>query len=205
MQTQRIDLTEEEIARRLARRANNPVENPFPPGFFPGTPRPAAVLIPLLRQNDAWHVLFIRRTANFNDPHGGQVAFPGGASDPTDSDAESTALREASEEIGLPPSKVRILGRLMDFVTITGYRVTPVIGVIPWPSPLVLEAREVSRAFTIPLDWLASSDNREERLRPLPDPHRPVSVIYFKPYDGEILWGASARFTLELINILFSE
>ncbi len=205
MQTQRPDLTEEEIARRLSRRGNNPVENPFPPGFFPGIPRSAAVLIPLLRREEAWHILFIRRTANFNDPHGGQVAFPGGASDPTDSDAESTALREASEEIGLHPSKVRILGRLMDLVTITGYRVTPVIGVIPWPSPLVLEAKEVSRAFTIPLDWLANSDNREERLRPLPDPHRPVSVIYFKPYDGEILWGASARFTLELINILFSE
>lgn len=205
MQTQPPDLTEEEIARRLARRGNNLVENPFPPGFFPGAPRPAAVLIPFLRQDEAWHILFIRRTANYNDPHGGQVAFPGGASDPTDTDAVATALREACEEIGLQPSKVRILGRLIDFVTITGYRVTPVIGVIPWPSRLILEAEEVSRAFTIPLDWLANPENREERLRPLPDPHRPVSVIYFKPYDGEILWGASARFTLELINILFGE
>jgi 8-oxo-dGTP pyrophosphatase MutT (NUDIX family) len=147
--------------------------------------------------------LYIRRTANAQDPHGGQVAFPGGAADPTDANLEETALREAFEEIGLHPVDVKILGRLIDFVTVTSYQVTPIVGVIPWPYPLSLAADEVSRVFTIPLDWLADPANREERLRSLPEPFKPIHVIYFSPYDGEILWGASARFTTELIARLF--
>jgi len=195
-------LTEDEIASRLANSDLSAVDSPFPPGFLHGMPRPAAVLIPLLKENDIWHVLFIRRTAHAQDPHGGQVAFPGGASDPGDASSTETALRETHEEIGIHPSHVRLLGRLIDFVTITSYRVTPFVGVIPWPYPLTLEANEVSRAFTIPLDWLADPSNHEERFRPLPPPFRPIHVIYFKSYDGEILWGASAMFTLEFINIL---
>jgi 8-oxo-dGTP pyrophosphatase MutT (NUDIX family) len=147
-------------------------------------------------------VLYIRRTAHVQDPHGGQVAFPGGASDPGDANAEATALREVYEEIGVHPLHIRLLGRLIDFVTVTSYRVTPIIGVIPWPYPLVLETNEVDRAFTIPLDWLADPYNHEARFRPLPNPYEPIDVIYFKPYDNEILWGASARFTMELINLL---
>jgi 8-oxo-dGTP pyrophosphatase MutT (NUDIX family) len=131
------------------------------------------------------------------------VAFPGGAFDRGDHDAVSTALREADEELGLHPTDVHVLGCLMDFITITGYRVTPVVAAIPWPYQLVPETKEVSRAFTIPLDWLADPIHHQERPRPLPSPYQPVSVIYFEPYDGETLWGASARFTLELINILY--
>ena len=84
----------------------------------------------------------------------------------------------------------------MDFITVTSYRVTPIVASIPWPYSLVLEAKEVNRAFTIPLDWLANPNNHEERLRILPAPYQPVKVIYFNTYDGETLWGASARFTI---------
>jgi 8-oxo-dGTP pyrophosphatase MutT (NUDIX family) len=200
----RFELSEVEIARRLSFWQREEVlEDPFPPGFINRPPRNAAVLIPLLRQDNAWHILFIRRTANSNDPHSGQVAFPGGGSDPGDRDAVSTALREANEELGLRPVDVRVLGRLMDFITVTSYRVTPIVASIPWPYPLVLESKEVNRAFTIPLDWLADPDNHEERPRILPSPYQPVNVIYFKNFDGETLWGASARFTIELIKILF--
>lgn len=205
MQKSLLELTEQDISLRLAMAGGNEIENPYPPGFLVHPPRPAAVLIPLLRQDDAWHVLFIRRTANSDDPHGGQVAFPGGAADENDLNAEETALREAREELGLRSSDVRPLGRLMDFITITSYRVTPIVGVIPWPYPLRLEMKEVSRAFIIPLAWLADPQNREERPRDLPTPFKPINVIYFKPYDGETLWGASARFTLELINVLFNQ
>ena len=159
----------------------------------------------MLKQSGAWHILFIRRTSNSNDPHSGQVAFPGGGSDPGDRDAVDTALREANEELGLLPADVHILGRLMDFITVTGYRVTPIVASIPWPYPLILEAKEVNRAFTIPLDWLADSSNHEERQRTLRAPYQPVNVIYFKTYDGETLWGASARFTIELLHILFGD
>jgi hypothetical protein len=73
---------------------------------------------------------------------------------------------------------------------------------MPWPYRLRLASQEVSRAFTVPLAWLADPANHEVRLRALPPPYAPVPVIYFHPYDGEVLWGASARFTLALLEIL---
>lgn len=176
-------------------------EVPFPSGLHQGEPRSAAVLIPLLRKENVWHVLLTRRTDTLPE-HSGQVAFPGGRVESGDINPEDTALREAREEIGLKPTDVQVLGRLNDFVTITNYRVTPVVGVIPWPFSLHLEKREVSRVFTIPLEWLADPANREEQLRSLPPPYPPVTVIYFHPYDNEILWGASARFTVTLLKIL---
>ena len=90
------------------------------------------MLIPFLRIEQAWHLLFTRRNSALPE-HSGQVAFPGGRADPDDPDLETTALREAYEEIGLLPADVRILGRLYDFLTITNYLVTPIVGVIPWP------------------------------------------------------------------------
>jgi 8-oxo-dGTP pyrophosphatase MutT (NUDIX family) len=176
-------------------------EVPYPSGLLQGEPRSAAVLIPLLHKENVWHVLSTRRTDTLPE-HSGQVAFPGGRAEPGDLNAEETALREASEEIGLKPSDVQILGRLNDFITITNYHVTPIVGMIPWPFSLQLEKEEVSRVFTIPLDWLADPANREEQLRPLPPPFPPITVIYFHPYDNEILWGASARFMVTLLKIL---
>ncbi len=200
-----LRLTEAEIARRLDVPQKPMVEAPYPPGFLGTTFRPAAVLIPILIKEARWHILYIRRTSNNNDPHSGQVAFPGGACDPNDSDAEATALREAYEEIGLLPEDVRILGHLGDFITVTSFLVTPVIGVIPWPYLFKLQTDEVSRAFTIPLEWLANPANHEIQDRPLPPPYDPIPVIYFRQYDGETLWGASARFTLELIKRLVAK
>lgn len=136
--------------------------------------------------------------------HSGQVAFPGGRADPGDVDAVATALREAHEEIGLDPRDVRILGKLQDFLTITNYRVTPLVGVIPWPYQLRPAQDEVSRIFTIPLPWLADPSNREERLRSLPIPGHSITVIHFKAYDNEILWGASASMLVALLDILNS-
>jgi len=199
-------LSEAGIALRLAQaleRDHGTVQPEFAdlPGFLPGSPRPAAVLIPLLRKEDGWHLLFTRRNADLPE-HSGQVAFPGGRADAEDASPEVTALREAQEEIGLDPADVRILGRLRDYLTITNYRVTPVVGIMPWPYPLRLASQEVSRAFTIPLIWLADPSNHEVRQRALPPPYAPVPVIYFHSYDGEILWGASARFTLNLLDTL---
>lgn len=201
-----FELSAEEIARRLAQSPDSLNREPyleFPalPQFLTGPPKPAAVLIPLLLSQVSWQILLTRRHSNLPE-HSGQVAFPGGRADPEDGSPEQTALREAHEEIGLRPQDVRLLGRLQDYLTITNYRVTPVVGVIPWPYPLRPAEEEVSRVFTIPLDWLAKPQNREERPRPLPAPYAPAKVIYFQPYDGEILWGASARITLNLIRAL---
>jgi 8-oxo-dGTP pyrophosphatase MutT (NUDIX family) len=201
-----IQLTEAEITQRLAK-AGQVSKNleysdfSFPSGLLQGEPRPAAVLIPLLKNNDAWHILFTRRHTGLAE-HSGQVAFPGGRYEPDDENLLQTALREAREEIGLDPAQVRILGRLPDYITITNYRVSPFVGVIPWPYPMRIATDEVMRAFTIPLTWLADPANHEERQRDLPPPYEPITVIYFHPYDGEVLWGASARFTLVLLNQL---
>ncbi len=194
-------LTEQEIARRLAGAEAAPVLNPYPPGFHTGPSRRAAILIPFTRIDNGWHLLFIRRTENQNDRHGGQVAFPGGGMDPEDPHPQATALREAHEEVGLHPADVRILGRLNDFVSITNYQVTPFVGAFPWPYPLKPDPQEVSRAFTIPLAWLADPAHHEVLYRRIP-PYEPWPVIYFDPYDGETLWGFSARVTLRLLEVL---
>jgi len=182
--------------------------------FVTNKPRPAAVLIPLflenssVKENYGWQVLLTRRTDSVAE-HQGQVAYPGGRADPTDTTPEMTALREAREEIGLNPTHVRILGRMHSLHTISNYLVTPIVGVIPWPFPIQLEETEVSRVFTIPLDWLADPHNHETRNRSIPDSfarilHRKsYPVIYFQPYQEELLWGVSAEITLHLINILY--
>jgi 8-oxo-dGTP pyrophosphatase MutT (NUDIX family) len=198
-----IDLSEAQIIQKLQRAPELPfgADEPDYSTLLPGEPIPAAVLIPLLRVEGQWHVLLTRRNSELAE-HSGQVAFPGGRTDPGECSPEATALREAYEEIGLAPVDVRILGRLRTFHTITNYLVTPVVGVIPWPYALRLASEEVSRAFTVPLSWLADPTNHEIQRRELPPPHAPVPVIFFKPYDGEVLWGASARFTLTLLEVL---
>jgi len=201
MQAQHIHLTEEEITQRLANAEKRPVEELYPSELLEDAPKPAAVLLPLLRKDHTWHLLYTRRTETLAE-HSGQVAFPGGRSDPHDVTPEVTALRETQEEIALHPRDVRLLGRLNRLITITNYCVTPVVGVIPWPYEFRLHLTEVSRVFTIPLAWLADPENHDIRYRHLPSPFDPLPVIYFKPYEGELLWGVSARITLDLLEIL---
>lgn len=193
----------DEIARRLALTDHRPVlsEPDFPIELLRGEPRSAAVLIPLFQKDGGWHITLIRRTADLTE-HSGQVAFPGGRTDPDDISPEATALREAYEEIGILPQDVHILGRLAETLTITNFRVTPIVGLIPWPYSFHPAVEEVARIFTIPLDWLADPHHHEQRLRQLPAPYAPIKVAYFHPYDGEILWGVSARFMLELLKVI---
>ncbi len=193
-------LTKSEISRLLARAADGPVDDPYPQGFMPEPAARAAVLLPFFRKNGSWHLLFIRRSEHDEDQHGGQVAFPGGRADAKDTGPEDTALREAQEEIGLQPGEVEILGRSTPLRTITNYLVTPVVGVVSWPHKLTLNPGEVSRAFSMPLAWLADPANRRSEVRRHPDYQEPFQVTYFTQYDGELLWGASARIMLNLLE-----
>lgn len=172
--------------------------------------REASVLIPLLKQRDEWHVLYIRRSKNDNDRHSGQVAFPGGARESGDTDAVDTALRETREEIGISEDNISIVDKLPVYETISFFSVTPVVGLLNWPSTMKLQSSEVARAFTIPLDWLLDESNHELRNRQ-PEAitgikksavEKPRKVVYFKEYDGELLWGASARITLNFLHAL---
>ncbi len=166
------------------------------------TATPAAVLIPLILKNKTWHLLYIRRAEIENDCHSGEVAFPGGYHESHDVNLKSTALREAKEELGLVPDDVNILGRLRDHFSITNFRISPFVGLIPWPYPLKIDEREVSRWFTMPLNWLATPSNRKILHQTLDSDHHPIPTVYFNPYDGETLWGATAKITVELIKTL---
>jgi 8-oxo-dGTP pyrophosphatase MutT (NUDIX family) len=157
----------------------------------------AAVLVPLVWHDDEWHLLFTRRT-DVVESHKGQVSFPGGACDEGERMPEETALREAEEEIGIEPNNVRVLGRLANLVTITYFRVTPVVGVVRWPAVFRVGEHEVARVFTMPLGWLANPVNRWQFE--LPGTTR--TLIAFHPYDGELLWGATARMTVDFLTVL---
>lgn len=202
-----LRLTKDQISFKLAANLKNPqIEQEFdlryPYKDSMDEPIPASVLVPLLCNNNKnWHVLFTRRNENLPE-HSGQVSFPGGRADPGDNSPEETALREACEEIGLKTSEVEILGRLPEFHTITNYLVTPIVGVIPWPYSFQIASEEVSRVFTIPLNWLSDPSNSETKYRQLNPNHSSIPVIYYRPYDGEILWGATARLTVHLVDIL---
>ena len=198
------DLTETFIAERL-RLAYQPGVIASNDGLIEmdeGAPlKCAAVLIPLVWWKDEWQLVFTRRTETV-EHHKGQVSFPGGGCDLGETTPEQTALREAEEEIGLKAADVRLLGRLNDVLVITRYRVMPVAGIMPWPYGVRLERAEVERIFTIPLLWLSRSENWEERPVTPAGALRPFPVISYHPYEGETLWGASARMVHNFLTVL---
>ena len=196
-----ITLTEEYIISQLAETAE--MSDPSSDGYAEIDLNDeirlkcAAVLIPLAWHDDEWHLLYTRRTDRV-ESHKGQVSFPGGACDEGETTPEQTALREAEEEIGLDPKDVRVLGRISNMITITYFRVTPVVGVIKWPAVFRVGEHEVARIFTIPLKWLANPSNRWE----FEMPGRNRRLIAYHPYDGELLWGATARMTVDFLKVL---
>ena len=195
-----ITLTEDYISQRLqAALAGDPSSDGFAEIQLneETSLKCAAVLIPLVWHDDEWHLLFTRRTDRV-ESHKGQVSFPGGACDEEETTPEETALREADEEIGLNPADVRVLGRLSNLITITYFRVTPVVGVVKWPAVFRVGEHEVARIFTIPLAWLANPSNRWQ----FEVPGTGRSLIAYHPYDGELLWGATARMTVDFLNVV---
>jgi 8-oxo-dGTP pyrophosphatase MutT (NUDIX family) len=196
------NLSKAEIQTKIAEHEFSHISNPFPRELLPTPLRNAAVLIPFIRSNHEWHLLFIRRTTVDGDMHSGQVAFPGGGAENGDLTPENTALRETQEELGITPDQVQIVGQLGKLTTISNYLITPIVGFLDWPIPLNPATTEVSKVFTIPLRWLANSENYTIKNRSLPEPHAPIPVIYFHKYKGELLWGASAKLTLHLLEVL---
>ncbi len=161
--------------------------------------RPAAVLIPLFFDAGQWHVLLTERTDQVED-HKGQVAFPGGRVDAQDADRVATALREAEEEVGLRREDVTVLGQIDELITVSQYRITPVIGTFSWPYAFTLEKAELSQVFTVPLSWLAEPAHLEVRQRQPIIPGRPIEVYYFH-YAGHTIWVVTARIILNLLKV----
>ncbi len=164
-----------------------------------GDYRHAAVLVPLLLDQEHCCVLFTKRT-EMVDQHKGQISFPGGAVDETDSSVEHTALREAEEEIGLRPSEVLVLGRLDDTLTIvSNYIIHPVVGVVPNDYEYQLNSFEVDKILKVPLAQFRSCSTEEEGRFTY------LGTTYATPcykYDGEVIWGATARIMTNFMEVV---
>jgi 8-oxo-dGTP pyrophosphatase MutT (NUDIX family) len=158
----------------------------------------AAVLIPVIAHPQGLTVLFTQRTAHLRS-HSGQVSFPGGRAEPGDASAEFTALRETEEEIGLRPAAVEVLGRLPDYRTRTGYRVTPVVGLLVPPIAFRPDPHEVAEIFEVPLVFLLDERNRQRRTREFQG--QQVGYYVFE-YGEKVIWGATAGMLVNLHKML---
>ena len=163
-----------------------------------GVLTPAAVLVPIVRRDDAPTILFTRRTDHLKS-HSGQISFPGGRIEARDRSPEAAALRETSEEIGLGAGEVELLGRLDMRETGTGYRVFPVVGMVVPPLALVPDAHEVAEIFEVPLAFLVDPANHRFETRVSGNVERQFYAI---PYGSYFIWGLTARILVNLGEVL---
>jgi 8-oxo-dGTP pyrophosphatase MutT (NUDIX family) len=163
-----------------------------------GIAMPAAVLVPLVNRAEGLTVLFTERSHDLPD-HPGQISFPGGRIEPADPDAPSAALREAEEEVGLARDRVSVLGRLAEYETVTGYRVTPVVGWIEPPVVLKPDPLEVADVFEVPLGFLLDPANQKRHFRMIGELRRDYFAI---PYGERYIWGATAAMLMILDRTL---
>lgn len=151
--------------------------------------RVAAVLIAIQIQNGIPHIILTKRSSALKN-HPGQVAFPGGKIDPCDATPIQAALRESQEEIALPPTQVDVLGSLPDHITVTGFRVTPVVAFIEGAFNPIPGAGEVDEVFRVPFDFLMHPSNYTICKRRFMGYDRRYYTIPYGPY---YIWGATAR------------
>lgn len=162
--------------------------------------RAAAVLLLLVFEESEWKLLFIHR-ADAGEFHRGEVAFPGGSREEGDKNLVDTALRETFEELGIPPLTITVLGCLPSISTVTNFHVTPIVATTVWPIDIKLNENEVKHIFTIPLKWLANSDNWEEKNIEIQG-RGIIHTIAYHDYKEEHLWGVTGRITNGFTQLL---
>lgn len=160
--------------------------------------RPASVLVPLVDRPGGLTLIFTQRTAHLA-AHAGQISFPGGGLEECDADDVACALRETTEEIGLPDANVEVLGRLDTYVTRTGFRVTPVVGLVRPPFELNPDPFEVAEVFEVPLSFFLDPGNRRRESRTVQGSER---FFYAFPYGERYIWGATAGMLVNLCDVL---
>jgi len=166
-------------------------------GLLEEPPVPAAVLVPIILHAEP-SLLLTRRTSHLKK-HAGQVSFPGGRIDPEDKDAVATALREAEEEVGLDPAQVEIVGRMDDYVTGTGYIITPVIGLLPPGLSFRPSPNEVEAIFEFPFSVLLDPDAPRRQKQHVRGRWREYWVW---PHPEHFIWGATAAIMYHLAGKL---
>jgi len=163
-----------------------------------GAPVAAAVLVPLVNRPEGLSLLLTQRSADLPD-HPGQISFPGGRAEAGDRDLAATALRETTEEVGLPSERVQVLGELAQYETVTGYRVTPVVGWLEPPFDVHPDPLEVAEVFEVPLAFVLEPDNQLRHFRMLGTLRRDYWAI---PYGNRYIWGATAAMLMILDRTL---
>ena len=159
--------------------------------------RDAAVLAPVLTRDGEDHVLFTKRAEHLTD-HPGQMSFPGGGREPEDDDLLATALREASEEVGLDPAEAEVVGHLDDIRTVTDYRVRPFVGRVPDREYRSRDEDEVAEVAVLPVAGLVDPDNYESERRD--HPHYGEIRLHFFHVGGYTVWGATANMLVQLLE-----
>mgnify|MGYP001197302185 CR=1 FL=1 len=162
---------------------------------------PAAVLVPVVARGQVPTVLLTRRTDHLHH-HPGQISFPGGRVEAADTSPIDTALRETQEEIGLDRRHIELIGTLPDYLTGTGFRVTPVVGLVTPPFELTLDAFEVAEAFEVPLSHFLDPANHQEHS--IVHEGR-VRRFHAMPYHDYFIWGATAGIIMSLYRLLRDE
>jgi 8-oxo-dGTP pyrophosphatase MutT (NUDIX family) len=206
-------LTADELRARFAGTSlpDDPLDVVMPPGLkrwpyamrerLTGALTPAGVLVPVMERPDGLSVLLTQRAAGLKH-HAGQVSFPGGRMEAHDEDVRAAALRETQEEVGIEPQLVDVIGYLRSMPTITGFAVTPVVGLIRDEVDLIVDRTEVDYAFEVPLEFLLDEGN--DRLCDREYEGRQFRLVEFH-YGGERIWGATAYMLLEFRKYLLNK
>ena len=206
----RDSLTAELLRERLAGTAlhDDPLNVTMPPGSerwprsvreqLSATLKPAGVLIPVMQRAASLSVLLTQRSAELKH-HAGQVSFPGGRMEDHDADVRAAALRETHEEVGIEPEHITIIGFLGAMPTITGYAVTPVVGLVSDTAQLEIDHTEVEYTFEVPLDFVLDEANAQRVEREFHG--RRFRMVEFH-YEDQRIWGATAQMLITLRELI---
>jgi 8-oxo-dGTP pyrophosphatase MutT (NUDIX family) len=161
----------------------------------------ASVLIPLFCKDGSYHCLFTKRSDKVLH-HKGEISFPGGNYDTSDADLLATALREAHEEIGVKPQDVEIIGALDEIITMSGFIVSPFVGLVSYPYPFILSPEEIEEIIMLPLVGFLTAGVLSEDYRTYNERTEKVSIYQS---GGHVIWGATAKILRQFLELVAAE
>ncbi len=188
-------MTKEEFIQRFQMQALPPSANQF---RYTHQLKSAAVLIPIISNQNQLDVLLTKRASHLNH-HPGQISFPGGKVEPFDFDIKATALRETEEEIGLQSTYIDVIGQLQRYQTLSGYEITPVVAIVADNRSYQIDENEVSEIFQVPLSHFLQRQHHIQVPVYYQGKHHNV---HFMPYQQYNIWGATAAILHDLSILL---